>query len=318
MSVVAPQEQLSRGPRTLLVNDEGKAALHFLDSESPARNWVHQGAGRDLQLIGQQRLLRSHPEGYVELDLAARGAVVRQIAIAGVPGPIESARRLVSGNTVVAGNGAGGIFVWECDPSGRPLDVPEHRRHFQGIDKVRMLRLTETGTFLFCSETEGKSVIHELGWDQPLVTLFEVPDHVPADSMVKAVRVSRDILTVSTGYAASLLKIDTARKQVVQTIGGKAQEQPADASRPLSPFFFSGYQMLASGDTLISNWQGHSAERNGQGYQLLQYDSAGALVWFFDQAAFPAMSSLNNVIALDGLDTARLHDEPNGVLVPVD
>ncbi|MEO8215256.1 MAG: hypothetical protein ABI560_18800, partial [Myxococcales bacterium] len=70
MSVESPGA-MSRGPRKLLVNDEGKSTLHFFDRDDPRRSWSHQGPGRDLQLIGQQRVLRSHPQGYVELDLAS-------------------------------------------------------------------------------------------------------------------------------------------------------------------------------------------------------------------------------------------------------
>lgn len=305
----------TRGPRKLLVNDEGKMALHYFDLDAPERNWAYQGAGRDLQLIGGHRLLRSQASGYVELDLAAKGAVVRQVELPDAPGGVESARRLPDGTTVVIGNGGGGVFVWQVDAEGRP--VPGRQHLCAGIDKARMIRVTDTGSFLFCSETDGRSVIHELDWKGGAKTLFEVPKEVPADSMVKAVRLQTDVVAVSTGYAASLLLVDTNRKVVRQSIGGKSQPEPLAGKRPLSPFFFSGWQTLPNGDFLVSNWQGHSAERNGQGYQLLQYDSSGQLVWFFDQTAYPMTSSLNNVIALDGLDTGRLHDEPNGVLVPV-
>jgi hypothetical protein len=222
---------------------------------------------------------------------------------------------LTNGHTVVVGNGGGGIFVWEVDSADKP--VPGRTQLFAGIDKARMIRLTGEGTFLFCSETEGRSVIHELSWHEGMRALFEVPDEVPADSMVKVVRIAPNELVVSTGYAASLIVIDMARKRVSRTIGGKGHPEPKGAKRPLSPFFFSGYQMLPNGDFLVSNWQGHSAERNGQGYQLLRFNAAGDLAARFDQRQFPMASSLNNVIALDGLDTARLHDEPNGVLVPL-
>jgi hypothetical protein len=47
------------------------------------------------------------------------------------------------------------------------------------------------------------------------------------------------------------------------------------------------------------------------------YDASGELVWMFDQTEYPRMTSLNNVIALDGLDTSRLHDEPAGMLTPL-
>ena len=303
-------------PRELLVGDEGNSALHYLDSAFPDRNWTYCGPGRDLQLIGKNRVLRSHPQGYVELELDRRGSVSREANIPGLPGAIESARRLANGNTVILGNGAGGVFLWEVAPDNSV--IANHRLFCDGIDKARLVRQTETGSFLFCSETEGRSVIHEAAWTTGARALFEVPSDVAADSMVKAVRISADVVTVSTGYAATLLRVDTAQKKILQVLGGKSQQTSPEFTRPLSPFFFSGYQMFANGDYLISNWQGHSAAKNAQGYQLLRYSGEGDLLWSFDQTAYPFMSSLNNVIALDGLNTGRLHDEPRGILVPID
>jgi len=299
----------------MLLNDEGNSCLHYFNLDAPGENWTYRGAGRDLQLVGQHRVLRSRPEGYVELDLAKRGEVVRNVAVVGAPGGIESARRLPSGNTVVLGNAAGGIFVWEVDGAGVP--VTGRCPTFTGIEKGRLVRLTDQGTFLFCSETNGKRIIHEADWKSGPTTLFEVPDGVPADSMLKAVRVGPDVLTVSTGYAASLLRIDTREKRVLQTIGGKSQAEPTGLPRSIRPFFFSGYQMFENGDLLISNWQGYGPGHHDLGYQLLRYDRDGKLLWWFDQTEYPMLESLNNVMALDGLDLEKLYDEPRGLLVPV-
>ena len=127
-------------------------------------------------------------------------------------------------------------------------------------------------------------------------------------------RVSAERFVVSAGYSASLLVIDTAQGAVVQTIGGKAQPEPHGLRRLLSPNFFSGFQLLPTGEYLIANWQGHGPSHAADGYQVLMYAADGELVWTFDQTEYPRMTSLNNVIALDGLDTSRLHDERRGVL----
>jgi hypothetical protein len=302
-----------KAPRRLLLNDEGSSALHYLDLDAPRSSWTFHGPGRDLQLIGDDRVLRSTPSGFVELELAG-GRLAREVALSGVSG-IESAQRLPSGNTLLLGNSETGIFIWEVDQQGKPLT----NRALVGTDlsKGRLLRLTARGTFLFCSDTAGKRLVHEADWQAGVKTLFRIPDDVPADSMLKALSIAPDRIVVSTGYSASLLIIDTARGAVVQTIGGKAQAQPAGLRRALSPNFFSGYQILPSGEFLIANWQGHGPAHGPDGYQLLMYSAQGELVWSFDQTEYPHMTSLNNVIALDGLDTSRLHDECRGVLASV-
>jgi len=87
--------------------------------------------------------------------------------------------------------------------------------------------------------------------------------------------------------------------------------------RPLSPNFFSGYQILRGGEYLVANWQGHGPSHAAEGYQVLMYSATGELVWTFDQTEYPQMASLNNVIALDELDTSRLSDERLGVIEAV-
>lgn len=304
---------MTRAPRRLLLNDEGSSAVHYLDLDAPLRSWTFRGAGRDLQLIGGARVLRSTPTGFVELGLVD-GKLLREVRLPGLPA-IESARRLPNGNTVVLGNGDNGIFVCELDPRGDPLVG----RVVVGIGllKGRLVRHTADGALLFCSETDGRRLIHEATFSGGVKTLFQIPEHVPADSMLKALRVAPDRVVVSAGYSASLLVIDTAHGQVVQTIGGKAQAEPSGLRRPLSPNFFSGYQILRGGEYLVANWQGHGPSHAADGYQVLMYSATGELVWTFDQTEYPHMASLNNVIALDELDTSRLSDERLGVIEAV-
>jgi hypothetical protein len=300
-------------PRKLLLNDEGSSVLHYLDMDAPARSWKFSGKGRDLQLIGAERILRSTPTGFVEIDLST-GKLLREVALIGASG-IESARRLPNGNSIVLGNNDHGIFVWELDRDGRPLSTRSLLG--AGLEKGRLLRHTVDDKLLFCSETNGRRLVHEADWTGGVRTLLEIPSDVPADSMVKALRIAKDRVVISTGYAASLIELDTASGRVLRRIGGKEQREPDGLRRRLSPHFFSGFQMFVDGSFLVANWQGHGPTHAGDGYQLLSYAADGALTWCFDQAEFPHMASINNVIALDGLDTSRLHDERAGVLQPL-
>lgn len=302
---------MSVAPRRLLLNDEGSSALHFLDMDRPERGWTFRGAGRDLQLIGGDRVLRSVPNGFVELELH-EGKLAREVTPVGISG-IESARRSQTETTLLLGNSARGIFIVEIDEAGRRLRTLEG----VGLEKGRLLRHAADESLLFCSETGGRRVIHRATFDGGITTLFEVPTGVAADSMLKAVERADGRIVVSTGYAASLLVIDAGRGEVVQTIGGKQQTEPSGLRRALSPHFFSGYQIKSNGDYLIANWQGHGPSHAADGYQLLMYSADGQLTWCFDQTEHPQMTSLNNVIALDELDTSRLHDERQGVLAPL-
>jgi len=148
---------MSKAPRRLLLNDEGSAAVHYLDLDTPSRSWTFQGPGRDLQLIGDGRVLRSTPRGFSELSLAD-GRLLREVTLPGAPG-IESARRLPNGHSVLLGNRDNGIFVCELDSRGEL--VAGRLLVGAGLLKGRLLRHTTEDSFLFCSETDGKRVIHE-------------------------------------------------------------------------------------------------------------------------------------------------------------
>jgi hypothetical protein len=300
----------------LLLNDEGSSALHLIDLDAPTRNWSSPGAGRDLQLIGAGRVLRSTPSGFAELDLKT-GRVLRQAMVASEAG-IESARRLPGGTTTVLGNGEAGIFIAELSTDEQPREL--RRLVAQGMQKGRLLRHTADGAMLFCSETDGVRRVHRATFERGVESLFEIPAHVAADSMVKAVQLDREHIAVSTGYAASLLIIDTTRGLVERVIGGREQAGLPGQRRELRPFFFSGYQVLPNGEWLIANWQGHGPSHAAEGYQLLMYSGSGELLWSFDQTEFPRLASLNNVLALDtGPVTggAVLCDERWGILAPV-
>lgn len=298
-----------RAPRRLLLNDEGSSALHYLDLEAPAKGWSVAGPGRDLQLIGGGRVLRSTPQGYTELALSNGECLKEMRALDGV----ESARRLPNGHTVCLANGADGILVVELNER----DELVRRLLGPGLAKGRLLRRTEQDMFLFCSDSAGNRLLHEASFATGMSTLFQVPLDVPADSMLKVARVAPQRVLVSSGYAASLLLIDTAQGRVLSTLGGKDMEAPAGLRRALSPHFFSGFQLLADGSCLVANWQGHGPTHGADGYQLPLFDAQGALVWTFDQTEFPQLTSLNNVLMLDDLDTAKLHDELCGALKPV-
>jgi hypothetical protein len=313
---------LSRTPRRMLLADEGNAALHYVDLDDPAHDWTYQvfdgdpccNRLRDMQLIGEGRVMISVPSGYLELDLNDRGQPLRSVTLSGVPGGIEAARRLPNGHTVVAGNG-GGIWVYEFDENDELID--DHKRLFSGLDFLRGLRLTEQGTFLFTSDTEAGKRVYEAGWTGDPQLLFDVPADVGARHMTKAVRTGPDEVTVSTGYGASLIRIDTANKLITKLIGGPELARPEGADRDVQSHFYAGFVLRPNGDYVVANWIDHGAGHNGQGYQLLQFDHEGTLIWVLDQTELPAISSLHNVIVLDGLDTSKLYDDRGGLLVPL-
>lgn len=284
--------------RHLLLRDEGNTQLHYVSLQNPAENWhVAIPSGRDLQLVGDGRVLIGTENGYEERDIAT-GAKLDELT--SYPGTI-TARRLRNRNTLLVGadwQNRNGVVLVEVDAGGavtRTINYP-------AFSYVRLVRQTPTDSFLITSDRivfEG-NVAGDVLW-QVTVTHNE-----PHSWM--AVRLASGDTAVSTGYGASL-QVFSPAQALVRTITGPGH---------VTPSFYAGFQVLANGNYVVTNWQGHGTGLGNSGVQVLEYAPDGTLVWSWQQDP-SYVSSLQGVIVLNGLDLDRLHVEgPTGALEPVD
>src|SRR3954465_15624843 len=114
----------------LLILDEGIWNLLRVNQNDPSKNWIThidpksppeikrpanwRAAPRDMQLIGNNRVLISHDAGYSEFDITT-GKLVKEVA---PPPGIATAHRLPNGHTLIAGvdlDGSKGVVVLEID-----------------------------------------------------------------------------------------------------------------------------------------------------------------------------------------------------------
>jgi hypothetical protein len=304
---VAPADTSAVGhPRRVLLGDEGNQKIHLVDLQNPGKSiWTKAiSTLRDMQLVGDNRLAVSVQTGYIEIDVNTGETKKESSKLSGV----ETLRRLPNGNTVFGGNSDGGITLQELDSQDAP--VAGHKMTFTGTNygPLRLLRRTPQGTFLIGFGAEDSSLA-EVNWDKQIVWQMALPN---AKHTFQAVRLPDNTIAVATGYGAAILVIDYATKQVKKTIGGPTQPN----ATAIHPWFYAGFQILPNGNFVVTNWQNHGAGHGSEGIQLLEYDPAGSLAWQWKQDA-NLVSSLFNIIVLDGLDTSKLHDDVNGVLAPV-
>jgi hypothetical protein len=300
-------------PRRVLLCDEGNRRVLLVDLQNPsAAVWSTSlgdtntfGDGmRDMQLVGSGRVAVSVAKGYVELDLAT-GAIKKQVTkFTGV----ESLRRLPSGNTVLGGNSDGGVTLQELDI--QDAAVSGHKVTFTNFSQFRMMRRTPQDTFLI----GAANTLAEVNWNKQTVWQMDFPAAAGHDPnyIYQGLRLPDNTIAVTTGYGVTVSVVDPAAKKVVTAIGGQGQPN----ATTIAPYFYAGFQVLPNGHFVVTNWEGHGGGNGGKGIQLLEYDASGALVWKWKQDA-SLVSSLHNVIVLDGLDTSKLHDDVNGVLAPV-
>ncbi len=284
-----------------LLADEGAQKVVFVDETAPGNDWecATPGGNRDMQLVGNNRVMVSTPAGgYYEIDLwDAR--VVKSVAGFGA---VNSARRLADGHTLLAGDnlmGRTGVTVVELDSDGAFVKAFS----YGGYSMVRLMRRTVGGTFLFGSDNrvvEGDES-GEAIWSAAIGG---------AEHTYQALRLPNGNTLASAGYGAFVAEI-APDGALVRTIGGK--EQPE--SDKIDPHFYAGFQVLANGHVVATNWQGHGTGHGASGIQVIEYDPGGTMVWHWKDTT--RISSIHGVLVIDGCDTERLYDDLNGVLAAV-
>jgi hypothetical protein len=171
------------------------------------------------------------------------------------------------------------------------------------VPSTRVVRLTPQNTILFGSVNQ----IFEGDLTGNLVGQHTLPEGVWA---YQAVRLPNGHLLVAGGYDPRMLEVD-AQGNVVKTIGGNRTPQ----DEALGLHFIGGFQILKNGHIVVCNWTGHGVDDGQKGVQILQYDTAGQVVWTWQDPA--RAGSINGVIVMDDLDPAVLNDDVSSVLGPV-
>lgn len=281
-----------------LAIDEGLANLLYVDELDPVKDWtvpIGHPQARDMQLVGDGRILIGHHHGWSEFEIATGRLLFECTAYHGV----TAVRRQADGHTLIAGvdiAGITGVVVLELDETHAEV----FRSVYQG-DYVRLIRQTAQGTLLMsCNDRirEGDRLGNYL-------REYAVDGFYHA---WKALRLPNGHLIISAGYGAFMVELDDAGN-IVRKFGNKEQV-PSE----VNPFFYAMFQLLPGGNVVVANWQGHGEGFGASGVQLLEFDSAGGLVWTWSDSS--RISSLQGVLVLDKLDAVLLHDEREGLLTP--
>ena len=292
------QSQTEHRSHQLLLRDEGLSQVSFVDFKNPIANWYLQvPKGRDLQLIGNNLFLIGTESGFEEREIKTGKKVFE---LTSFPGTI-AARRLRNGNTLITGlnwQDKKGIVLLEVNKAG----TIQHLINYPTYDYVRLARETMTNTYVITSDTvvfEGDKT-GAIKWEAKIKS--EKRPHA-----WQPIRLANGNTVVSAGYGGNI-QIFSSNGNLVKSITG-----PDD----VKPNFYAGLQILKNGNFLVTNWQGHGPGHGDSGTQLLEYSADGKLVWSWKQDA-SKYSSLQGVIALDGLNPKFLHIEgADGKLIPI-
>jgi hypothetical protein len=276
-----------------ILYDDAGGRLLYVNNAQPTANWTSiSGTGRDMQLIGGGRVLLGKSDGWDEYQLSDGARVGGVHGFAGT----QTAHRLASGNTILASVSGTSILLKFVNTAGQM----QRQISYAGFSYVRMVRPTSIGTYLVTADT----VAFE-GDDQGVV--LSRATITGGSHTWKAMRLENGNIAVTNGYGAALLIYDSGWN-LIQTIGGKSQPN----ATPLAPWFYADFHVMPNGNFFVVNSQADRTMDNS--VQLLEYNSTGVLVWQQKQPA--GVHSLEEAIVLDGLDTSKLHVEPQGRLIP--
>ena len=291
---------------TFIAIDEGLKNVLYVNENDSTKNWLVSAANvypsRDMQLIGNNRVLIGNSLGYAEYDIAT-GKIMRQVT---AYDSVSSVRRLPNGQTVLFGvdlAGSKGVVMIKLDSN----NVQIKKTVFPGT-YVRLARQTSTGTFILCcndtikeADTSGVFI-----WKK----YVKYASYPANKHMWKAERLDNGHIFFSGGYGAFMAEMDTAGN-FIRTIG----EAPQPAG--VNPFFYAMWQWLPNGDIVVANWQNHGAGHDtaGKVHELIEFNQQGTIVWTWDKPAL--VSSLQGVFILDSLNTDLLYDDRNGTMSPL-
>jgi hypothetical protein len=321
---LAPNPTDDRSKRRLLVRDEATSRLALVDVGNASNSWdvvldredgpedgdpaVSQG--RDLQLVGNCRVLVGTHLGYDEYDLLTHQRVAEVTAF---PGTI-AAQRLRNKNTLIVGvgtvgapwQGQVGIVLIQVDGTGKVVGSPVV---YPGTYS-RLVRETPQGTFLVAN---NQQVFEGDATGVVLSPTFIVPqDFSSAPQAWMGVRITtpsgaRETI-VATGNDARL-RIYNADGSIRKTITG-GTGQVTGGALGVEPLFFAGLQVLPNGNYLVTNSSGSVSGNFTKRLPILEYNPAGALVWYWGDPAYAdRLSGIHAALVLDGLDPTKLNVE---------
>jgi hypothetical protein len=282
--------------RRMLVRDEGDPHLVLLDFGNPAPVvWKTATEGpfaRSMQLIGNNQVLGGTSTGYQVFDFID-GHITKTVK--GFPNT-TSAYRMANGETMLT-HGSSSVAMPAPDGSITlsfldETDEVSHAIAYPGFGFVRMPRPTRNGTFLVPSDTtlfEGDATGKVL-W---------TASGFQWGNIWEPLLMSDGNVLLATGFGASLDIVDRNTHLVTKRYG--TQTMPMAAT--FLPDTFMEFQILPNGNFITANFRG---EANRIGIQVIEFDPAGDVVWFYKQDP-NVFADIAGVMVIDGMDPTFLH-----------
>jgi hypothetical protein len=276
--------------RRLVLADESRAKVHYYDSSDPAKCFsipVEKPVW-DLKRVGDGKYRIVCRKGFMVVDLNQRKVVdtFRHPALDEVTAICD----LPDGGFVASVNPRSGelkgkaILVMRFSKDRKLVSI----HAFRGIFYGRTLTRLDNGELLLAQDqgfTRGR--LPEGEGDGIILQHFKQP----AGRNLFDVELARDGsgYWAGTGYGAQLVR--------VAKDGSVVSAWQAPPTNGLKNVFYAQPQEMPNGHVYIANWTGHGAQDSRKGWQVIEFDEKGKVVWsLYDPATY---GSVSGVIVLD-------------------
>ncbi|MDR2512516.1 MAG: hypothetical protein LBD01_01775 [Puniceicoccales bacterium] len=269
----------------LLMLDESRSQLIYVDEFEPGKNWavkIEGGPAWGVQLLDGARALVAIPKkgGFREYDLKTHQSVREKFDAKRYSGAV-GALRLPDGRTVLGCEGKSvRIFLFDAK------DTEVAAWNFPKVKSLRQIRQTPRGTLLFGSNTDR---VFEISMEGEILRELQVPG---AKYNYQVAELPNGNLLAAAGYGGFLAELDQGGK-IVRRWGGRPEPEG------LRYIFMSQFQVLENGNILVATWTGHGHRDSDKGQQLVEFTPDGQVVWKWHDRKLAG--SIHSVVVLDNL-----------------
>lgn len=262
----------------LLVSGCGWKQVAILDKESGQIEWSHplnKGEDcNDVEITKEGHVLYAYTAGARLID---RNHHTLWDFKAQKGEELFTATHLPSGNYMLAICGTPSRIV-ELDANGKLIGELQFDTSITGVhDQFRQIVKTPSGTYLI--PLMGKGEVVEMNREKEIVNRAECGGNPFAIQIL-----GNGNWLVSCGDAHNFVEIDPASKQIVRKVG-------SDDLQNISLLFVAELVRYKNGNTLISNWNGHSKDKSQP--LLVEITPDNEVVW-----TLPANPEIVNISAV--------------------
>lgn len=271
----------------LVMGDESRGYVHYLDQFNTNNNFSVK-ANRpvwDMKRVAENKYRYVHGNSFTVIDLKERKEV-----------DTFSDKKL-GGLTTVCDLPDGGFLAGTNQKVGEPAKdavvvyryaadrTLKFRSVYDSLRNIRMMTVLKSGEVLL-SHNDGiaRCTLAKEGSEKgEIVQRYKLPR---GRNAYKAIPRKEGGIWVGGGYAETLYAYSDDG-QVLKSF----QAQQPDG---LKNHFYGGLVEQANGNVMVANWTGHGANDSKTGWQVIEFDADGKVVWHLhDPIAYGSISGID-------------------------